>query len=221
MSESTARSQLRVEGVDDKHSVIHLLILNGIAYHPDDLKKSDPNLPEIFDTKGVIALIDSVEVAVKSNKDRTVGFVLDADKSPIDRWKSIADRLKRVGVVDLPDTIPPQGYIGESLAFKTRVGVWIMPDNVVEGKLENFLRSLIQEKDPLIGHAESASKHAKTLGAKFSEPDQIKAIIYAWLAWQEEPGKPLGLAMKARYFQHDSPVAKAFVGWFQDLYHVS
>jgi hypothetical protein len=46
-------------------------------------------------------------------------------------------------------------------------------------------------------------------------------IVDAWLAWREQPGKPFGLAMKARYFQHDSLVAKAFVGWFSGLYRIA
>lgn len=220
MSEKV-RSRLSVEGIDDKNAIIHLLIRNQIDYHPMNFDESPTNLPSILAAGSVEKLIDSIETEIEINSGRTVGFVVDADNSPIDRWKAIADRLKRVGVVDLPETIPPRGYIGESPAFKTRVGVWIMPDNVVDGKLENFLRGLIQESDPLIEHAESSSIHAKTLGARYSEADQIKAIIYAWLAWQEQPGKPFGLAMKARYFQHDSPVAKAFVGWFSGLYRIA
>jgi hypothetical protein len=44
--------------------------------------------------------------------------------------------------------------------------------------------------------------------------------VYSWLAWQDEPGKPYGLAMKARYFQHDSPTAARFVAWFKALYRL-
>ena len=96
-----------------------------------------------------------------------------------------------------------------------------MPDNVQDGKLEDFLRMLINENDQLILHAESSTDLAKSKGAAFTGPDRIKAIIHAWLAWQEEPGKPYGLAMKAKYFRHDSLTAAVFVEWFKALYRLA
>jgi hypothetical protein len=93
-----------------------------------------------------------------------------------------------------------------------------MPDNQRDGKLENFLAELIAADDPLIGHAQKATAEARGLGATFSVPDVIKAEVHSWLAWQDEPGKPYGQAMMARYFQHDAAVAARFVAWFRRLY---
>ena len=166
-------------------------------------------------------LLDGVEPAVKTNTNRSIGFLLDADASLIDRWRGVSQRLRNVGVADVPDRPPAEGYIGESPAYKTRVGVWLMPDNVSDGKLEDFLMTLVREGDPLIGHAEASTNIAKGSGARFSEPDKIKAVIHAWLAWQEVPGLPYGLAVKATYFRHDSPTAAVFVRWFKELYKIS
>jgi hypothetical protein len=80
---------------------------------------------------------------------------------------------------------------------------------------------LIDQNDALIGHAESSTDLAKGKGAAFTDRDRIKAIIHTWLAWQKEPGKPYGLAMKAEYFRHDSPTAAVFVAWFKALYRLT
>jgi hypothetical protein len=96
-----------------------------------------------------------------------------------------------------------------------------MPDNQHDGKLEHFLRTLIDENDPLIGHAQASSVAARDVhGAVFPEADLIKAVIHAWLAWQEEPGKPYGTAIRSRYFRHDSAAAQLFVWWFCELYEL-
>ena len=220
MAETLVRPKLHVEGQDDQHSVAHLLIRNGIRYDPDKFDLSPPELPKLVPIKGLEPLIDGIETAVKTSTNRTIGFLLDADTPLIDRWRRVSHRLRNVGVPDLGERPPAEGFIGESTEYKTRVGVWLMPDNVQDGKLEDFLRTLVKDGDLLIGHAERATGEAKACGAVFSDTDRIKAVIHAWLAWQEEPGKPFGVAIKAKYFRHDSPTAAVFVKWFKALYQL-
>ena len=55
-------------------------------------------------------------------------------------------------------------------------------------------------------------------GASYPDGDVRKAVLHAWLAWQQEPGLPYGTAIRARYFMHDSPVAARFVAWFRRLF---
>ena len=221
MAETLVRSRLHVEGNDDQHSIVHLLIHNGVRYDPEKFDLSPPELPKLVQIKGIDPLIDGIETAVKTSTKRTVGFLLDADSLLVDRWRRVAHRLKNVGVPNLPDRPPTEGFIGESTDFKTKVGVWLMPDNIQDGKLEDFLMTLVKENDPLIDHARSSTDEARKQGATFSEPDTIKAIIHAWLAWQTEPGLPYGIAIRARYFRHDSPIAATFVKWFKTLYNIS
>ena len=123
-----------------------------------------------------------------------------------------------------PRAVPPEGFVGESAEYRAKVGVWLMPDNRQEGDrgegtLERFLETLVQEADPLLPHARDATRRAKTEhGASYPDGDVKKAVLHAWLAWQEEPGLPYGTAIKARYFRHDSPVAESFVGWFRRVF---
>lgn len=217
MPASMERSSLHVEGPDDLHSVVHLLIRHGIDY---DCKPWPPALPRLKPVGSVERLLDGIETAIELSTGRAIGFVLDADSPLLGRWQSVRDRLLRVKV-DAPKEPPPEGFIGHSSTYRSTVGVWLMPDNQHDGKLETFLSTLIDEQDALIDHATEATNTARELGARFSEADHIKATIHAWLAWQEEPGRPYGTAIRARYFRHDSPAAVAFVAWFKRLYGIA
>ena len=77
---------------------------------------------------------------------------------------------------------------GNSSEYGVRVGVWLMPDNRRIGALEDFLKDLIDDSDPLLRHAEKSTAEAKARGARFPEKYSKKALVHSWLAWQEEPG---------------------------------
>jgi hypothetical protein len=165
-------------------------------------------------------LLAGVETAVTVSGGRAVAFVLDADSPLANRWQAIRDRLQRVDV-STPDTPSREGFIGRSEKYQTTVGVWLMPDNQHDGKLETFLRTLIAEDDSVIRYAQYVTDWAKKKkGAKFKPNDREKAVIHTWLAWQEEPGKPYGTAIRARFFRHDSPAALGFVAWFRQLFGI-
>ncbi|NLS94530.1 MAG: hypothetical protein GXX96_20430 [Planctomycetaceae bacterium] len=93
-----------------------------------------------------------------------------------------------------------------------------MPDNQHDGKLETFLKSLVDTDDKVFHHALKSTKQAIGIGATFREVDRPKAEVHTWLAWQETPGLPYGSAIRAQFFGHDSPAAVAFVQWFRRLY---
>lgn len=212
MADSPSKPVLHVEGKDDEHAIVHLLIRNGI---------DSSQVPRVEQAGSVEGLLEGIEEAVMFGSGRAVGFVLDADSPLSARWDAVRDRLRRVDVSP-PEAPLAEGFTGSSAKYGTRVGVWLMPDNQHDGKLETLLRTLVTEDDPLIDHADTSTGTAKKLGAKFSDPDREKAVLHAWLAWQEEPGKPYGTAITARYFRrHDSPAALAFVAWFKRLYGIT
>lgn len=216
MAVQGSRSQLHVEGTDDKHAICHILIRRGIDYDQDPWPESFPVIKEIG---GKDELIKGIDVAVSLSNHKSIGFVLDANSSLQNRWKEISSRLSEVGM-DPPDKIPQNGFIGEAPEYDARVGVWIMPDNQREGTLEQFLYALIKEEDPLLPHSMKSTERAKELDARFSENDKNKAVLHTWLAWQETPGLPYGSAIRARYFRDDSSAAQGFVSWFRDTFQI-
>ena len=209
-------SILRVEGKDDTHAIVHLLLRHGVDCEsiPVCIKHAHGDEP----SGGADRLLAGMETDVKASTGRSIGFVLDADEVPGDRWNAVSGRLKPVGLT-LPDEIPPEGFVGDAGLVQARVGVWLMPDNQRSGALEEFLRDLIAIQDPLLPIAKKSTSHAKEQGARFSDSDRRKAILHAWLAWQERPGVPYGTAIRARYFDHDSAAALAFVAWFKRVFY--
>jgi len=217
MPGSMEKSYLHVEGDDDKHAMIHLLIRHGIDYN---LKPRPINYPDIEAAGSISQLLVGMETAINLSTGRMVGFVLDADIPLMDRWHEIVCQLRAVGI-EPPVTPPIGGYTALSEKYQTTVGIWLMPDNQRDGAIEQFLETLIAENDSLIEHARLSTEAASQLGAIFPPKDSLKAIIRTWLAWQKEPGMPYGRAIAAKYFRHDSPVADAFVAWFKRLYEIN
>ena len=211
------RSVLLVEGKDDESAVRHLLRWHDIGYGE---RNPPPPLPiPNAPGDGVKGVLSAIAVSVRSSTGRSAGFVLDADNQPLRRWAAVSSRLSKVGV-PVPDQIPAGGFVGESPDYGTRVGVWIMPDNLRKGALEEFLADLVEAGNPLLAHARTATNQATALGAEFTATDTQKAVVHAWLAWQKEPGLRYGTAIRARYFHHDAPAATAFIAWFRHLYNV-
>lgn len=219
MDEKPERPLIHVEGSDDLHALVGLLKRNGVAYAPGGVENSPIELPEFKAVGAVEALIEGIETAVSLNVEGIVGFVMDADSSVLNRWRSVHYQLAKIGVNAPADRPPPEGFIGEASEYNnTRVGVWLMPDNERDGELEDLLRTLIKDEDPLYELAQTSTDEAKKRGATFPSSDTHKAVIRAWLAWQKVPGKPYGQAMSSKYFRDISPVADRFVAWFKKLY---
>lgn len=93
-----------------------------------------------------------------------------------------------------------------------------MPDNLREGMFETLLLATCDK--PLRDHAHAATSAAKDLGAPFKPAHRDKALLHAWLAWQDPPGQALGTAAKARALDGASPVLAPFVAWFRRLYQL-
>ncbi|WP_419861752.1 DUF3226 domain-containing protein [Candidatus Palauibacter sp.] len=217
MADSAGPFRFFVEGADDFHAILNLLARHELSRETLPQKFPPFRDPKIEHGQGKDAVLRAIETAVKVNSNESVGFVLDADDDISARWESVAQRLQNVGV-DIGAGLDPAGFLGESSEYGTRVGVWLMPDNRQAGRLEDFLEGLVDQTNPLLPHAQEATNGAKALGAAFSDTKASKAVLHAWLAWQQEPGRPYGIAIKSGYLRHDSAAAERFVAWFRRLF---
>jgi len=93
-----------------------------------------------------------------------------------------------------------------------------MPDNCRAGTLEDFLIDLVPKGDALWPYAREVTNEAHSRDGRFPDSAFNKAYLHSWLAWQENPGRPFGLGLKARYFRSDSQSACAFASWFRRLF---
>lgn len=142
---------LYVEGRDDQFSVADLLRLH------DFQMDQSPRDVEIKLAGGRDPLLELIATAVKASTDTWVGFVVDADASAEDTWRAIAHRIGRASSqARMPPSCPPDGLVVDVADLRTRVGVWIMPDNTMPGSIETFLEQLVAANDPLIECARSS-----------------------------------------------------------------
>ena len=88
-------------------------------------------------------------------------------------------------------------------------------------RLEDFLHFLVPAGDDLWTLAEEVTQKVEIQECCFRPTYRSKAKIYAWLSWQEEPGKPLGKAITARYFNADAPHAQKLMSWVCQLFNLT
>jgi hypothetical protein len=205
--------RLLVEGKDDMHFVIHLMKYHGVNFDA-------PTAPTIEDCGGYPNLREAAGPLLLKSASPTVdrvGIMIDADVDSQARWHSISERVRESGFA-VPSVPEPGGWISQESQGPRICGIWMMPDNRAGGMLEDFLRLLIPDGDVVFPHAESATDEALRRGAPIPAHLRSKGVVHAWLAWQEEPGRPFGQAITQRALDPASPKASEFVAWFKRLF---
>ena len=205
-----AKRVLMVEGKDDQQVFMHLCGNRGL-----------PRLDVIKPHDGVQPLLESFPVQLKASQPGDiVGLVIDADEDVASRWQSLRDRLIGLDYRDVPESALSDGTILDppSGTLLPRVGIWIMPNNQTPGILEDFLRFLVPKGSPLFEHVISSVSAIPEGERRFTRLAEPKVLIHTWLAWQEEPGKPLGTAITARYLDPSAPQVEVLVSWLTRLF---
>ena len=201
------RLLLVVEGPDDKHVI--WAIVKRHDFKPEF---------EVKEEGGYEALRERLSSRLKPGSDlERLGIVVDADTDAAARWQSFKGILERAGYANVPEQPEPEGTVVEH-DILPNVGVWIMPDNLQKGRIEDFLSFLVPEDDTLIGRARASLEGIPVEERRFPVHRHTKALIHTWLAWQKEPGKPLGQAITARYFEAEGPRVAAFLGWLTRVF---
>jgi len=236
---ATLNNRLLVEGKNDAHVLFSLFDRHGIPFgSPTKPSKQTGSISiqQIFtntDSEDDINPVDFFAQQLKLMPELgCLGIILDADFNLEGKWMALRNRLLQFGFSEaaiekseIDKRLISTGAIIQDHDLPT-VGVWLMPDNCLEGELEHFLEFLITQKkdNPLwslvvetlekIPEENTFPDYSK----RFKEQDRRKALIHTWLAWQEEPGKPLGQALTARYFDAEAPHALIFINWVRQLF---
>lgn len=197
---------LLVEGRDDREVVYQFCNHRGIV---------NRDRFDVDACEGYEALRARLGPEFKTDRD-TIGILIDADADLASRWQSVRDLLTEHYGDRVPAQPVPGGLILASQGiWEKRCGVWLMPDNARSGMLEDFLQELIPEADALLSHAHQVV--AALPDVRFIPSHRTKAEVHTWLAWQEEPGTPLGLAI-GRYLDADHALAQQFHDWLSRLF---
>lgn len=207
MARNKKNKQLLVEGNDDFHVMQALCQMHNI-----------PETFEIIDNKGIDKLVASIPVRLKQAEINTIGIIIDADTDINKRWNTISGILANIGY-QTPDSIPTGGLILNENT-KVKIGVWLMPDNNLNGMLEDFIKFLIPEGDQLLPIVVSELFAIENLGLnKYAQIHHSKALIHTWLALQEDPGTPMGLSITKKYLDTNVDQCSCFLKWLLDLFN--
>lgn len=199
---------LLVEGPDDAQVFFHLL-----RYYKLD------NQISIQPREGIDNLLEAFEVELMRRAETRLGIIVDADADLATRWQALRQKLLRAGYSSVPHNPDPAGTI---LTQEGRpvVGLWLMPNNTIPGMLEDFISLLIPVGDVLWPMAQESVQQVVTTERRFPQTQVMKANVHTWLAWQEEPGKPMGQAITKRYLDAASPQAQQVIGWLRRLFEI-
>lgn len=221
---------LLVEGANDAHVILNLVGAHNISAEFRGYKTQgfdNSQYVEIREKGGVEEvkrfdnLLQSLAIETKASNDGCLGIVVDANASIDSRWQSLIDRLQvdDIGYASVPVEPVENGLVLDRQGFLPRIGIWVMPNNKLLGKIENFIRLLVaKEKENLWRIAETVVTEIPDEERLFADKDIIKAQVHTFLAWQDEPGRPMGESITRRYFQADTPEALNFISWIRALY---
>lgn len=149
---------------------------------------------------------------------RTLGVVLDADENPERRWHAIGGRLAEEGYTSIPRQPARSGTIIDE-SGKPRVGIWLMPNNQLPGMLEDFVVHLIPKDDVLRPKAQQVLDEIESQKLnRYPLAHHPKALIHTWLAWQRNPGQPMGQAITAHTLGRNEATAQSFANWLNTLF---
>jgi hypothetical protein len=203
---------LLVEGKDDEHVFYALL-----EHH---------QIPEVFtlqNKEGVDNLLETLPVELKRSDLDHLGIVIDANTDLSGRWTSLRAILLRAGAVNVPDNPDPEGTVLllQRPDREVKVGIWLMPDNQLPGMLEDFIEFLVPEADGLWPRAVECVDRIPTKQRRFRPSHRQKANVHTWLAWQEDPGTPLGQAITKCYLDAEAAHAHQLVDWIRRLFDLN
>ena len=204
--------QLLVEGKNDRHVIWALCNQYQLP------EKFSVEIPLETEGQGIETLLASLPGKLKDENLRTLGIVVDADENVAARWQAVTDRLRNIGYNKIPEKPVTGGWVYQQLELP-KVGVWLMPNNRVPGMLEDFVGCLIPEGDILKEKAEVILREIEEENLNgYSLVHRPKALIHTWLAWQKEPGTPMGQAITKRVLSSNSSIAEIFIGWLRRLF---
>ena len=85
--------------------------------------------------------------------------------------------------------------------------------------LEDFVATLSEPDDVLMVKADDVLNDLEQAHIqRYKAVHRAKAKIHSYLAWQDEPGKPMGTSITAHVLNPKSPSGEAFLDWLQRLF---
>lgn len=209
------KNVLLVEGQDDLHVVLQLY---------KKMEGKDPNFC-IRDMKGHANLLADVNNEIRGGNRDVVGIIVDADDDTNARWEEVVNKINEIGIA-IPHTGREYGVVEpgkpDGASRWPRVGVWVMPNNVSEGEIEEFIDEMIPNA-PVRALARNYIEQALNEVQPSDDPGllmrgkRLRGEVHAWLATRRRP-RHMGAAIEAAYLNTDGELCRSFMAWLRRLF---
>jgi len=197
---------LLLEGTNDCHVVMAVCVAHEV---PETF-----GLYECGSDDQVIKRLNAL--IVSPDIPDVLGVMLDADQDLGARWQGIAIKLQAHGY-EVPKEPITIGTIIDSREGLPKIGIWLMPNNVATGMLEDFCLEMVENTTR--EYVEQVVATAQEKGVcTFKAPHISKAVVHTYLAWQDDPGAPLGLSITKQALKPETETATAFTNWLKTLF---
>ena len=150
-----------------------------------------------------------------------LAVVVDADT--VANGGGFTNALQRVSDIvalyDFAQAVHPHGGI----VFRNKdglkdFGLWVMPNNLGEGMLEDWVKQCIVPAESVLFTRAETSVAALPLPLKFKGHHRCKAEVATWLAWQKRPGHGMYQAVEDGLLDTNSAHFQRFVAWMKHVY---
>ena len=180
-------------------------------------RKSCPSLSfDVVPKHGIDKLLDAIPAEVDRPDRLSLGVVADADSDPSLRWQQLQKRFLEANI-DFPDKPSKRGTIIPAAEPSPMVGVWIMPDNVSSGAMEDFVWKMIPKCDTIQPRARKYVAGIPCQDRRHRSGKEQTAILYSWLAVQRDP-KRIGATICSDRLSVDGGCCQMFVRWLRELF---
>lgn len=164
---------LLTEGINDCH------VISAICKH-HNLSEDLFGLYECGSDEKALKRLSSL---LKRSEQEIIGIVIDADNPNLTaKWQAVTNRLQKDGITipkvpqQLGTIIPASEHATKKFA---RIGIWLMPNNQLDGMLEDFCIKLAAPA--ALSFAEKCVNDAKNSQyTTFSETHKTKAVIHTF-----------------------------------------
>jgi len=214
--------QLIVEG-NDAIVLANILMKRGLN-PPKGYSNPSKFTNKFVKQAGSISQVElTLENALNQPDLTNIGIIVDADQvGAVARKEALIEKIAIILNQPIPAelTFDAYGCLWQ-VADTLKVGVWVMPNNQENGYLEHFLLELIDGENATFQFAQTKLEELmQEEFCEFTEIKKQKALLHTYLAWQKNPGLPMGTAVQANYLNARYSQADNFENWFKQVFEL-
>ena len=215
------KSKLIVEGISDEYLFKKLCQKNG--FDNVEIEVDTPSAFGGIDTKqGVLNILQVLIKQLENSYIDRLGIIVDsdyeADGGGIENTlRQIHNKIKDHGYSSSYKRFSNSGIYFEGDGDLPKLGVWVMPNNVDEGMLEDWMLTICHPDEQSFLDSITTTVNAIP-SPKFKKIHEAKAITNTWLAWQKKPGLGFANLFKEGLIDEGHKNYKDFVDWMSEMF---